>query len=373
MSACLTLHADRTMTAQRATLHALKPDQLLGLALRPPSAMHIVRSHVLLWLGFSAIVAVLLLLCRKTSEATGHSAAFWTAAWFVIGLAFVGLVYPLYEYGWLGAKLAEPSDQPGADASMMFASAYLLQSVLAFGNVAVISHVCKLHRITKDDQPRVLFWALVGAIIVRVAILTGGAFLARASVWTFYISGALVAWWAILWLKCEIDEEELRTDSDSAVVQKRQMPLTLLLWRLGRLTDRDPSGRFWTFNKGRTVLTMGAACAVSIALREAWFVLNSAVAVVAVSKTTFILVTSSVVAAIAERSWLSMLTTVENLQFPRFSITALLAVIGIKLLAQSHLHVPHAFLLAVIVGLIGAAIAESLIATRRRSRQSRQS
>jgi predicted tellurium resistance membrane protein TerC len=334
--------------------------------------MHIVRVHVLLWLAFFATVASLLLLCRKTSEATGHSAALGTAAWFVIGLAFVGLVYPLYEHGWLGAKLVEPSDQPGADAAMMFASAYLQQSFFAFGSVVVISRICKLHRITKDDQPRVLFWALVGSIFVRVAILTSGAFLARASVWTFYASGALFAWWSVRILRWEVDKEDLRTDSDSAVVQKREMPLALWLWRRGQLTDSDRTGRFWKFNERRTVLTMCGACAVAIVLEEVWFALDSAAAVVAVSKTTFIVVTSSVVAAITGRSWLSRLTTIENLEAPQLSFGALLAAIGIKLFAQSHIHVPHAVLLAVFTGLIAAAIVESFIATRRRSRQSRQ-
>lgn len=320
---------------------------------------------MVLWLCFFGLVGVLLVLYRSTSAAMARRPVMWTAAWFVIGLGFVAPVYPLYEHGWLGAKLAEPSNAPGFDASTMFVSAYLVEYILAFDNVFVTAEICTLHRISKKCQPRVAFWALVGAIVVRVIVMAGAASLARVFGWSRYLFGAIVVFGVVAVLKPDNDDEHRRTDSDSAVVQMSRMPVARLLWRKVRLTDQDATGRFWATERGRTVVTMAAACTISIALADAIFALDTAAAVVAVSKTTFIVVAANVFATIALRGWFLMLGTVENVRPPRFAIAVLLAAIAFKLLAVHHMHVPHVVALAVIVAIIGAAVAESLIGIRR--------
>jgi tellurite resistance protein TerC len=320
---------------------------------------------VVLWLSFFLLVILLLVLYRSTGAAMARRPAFWTAIWFAVGLGFVGFVYPLYEHGWLGAELSEPSDRPGFDAATMFVSAYLVEYVLAFDNIFVTAEICTLHRVPKKHQLRVIFWALVGGILVRIVVMAGSASLARAFDWSRYVVGVFAVCWIVTLLRPEEDEERPRTDSDSAVVQLSRMPVARLLWRKLRLTDRDATGRFWARERGRRVLTMAAVCMISIALADATFALDTAAAVVAVSKTTFIVVAANVFATIALRGWFLMLGTVENVRPPRFAIAALLAVIAFKLLAGDHMHVPHVVALAVIVAIIGAAVAESLSATRR--------
>jgi len=320
-----------------------------------------------LWLGFLALVGVLLLVQRKISAPTFHGAAYWMAAWFVIGIAFVGLVYPMYEHAWLGARLDDPSDNPGADASMMFASAYLLEYALAFDTVVVISLQCRLHRVPKRHQPRVLFWGLVGAIFFRVMALTGAACLVRAFAWAFYVFGAFLIYSAIRVLRDD-DNDVAPAEDLSEVGHRKHMPLTSMLWRFRRLTDHDFSGEFLAIRNGRRVLTMGAACVLSLVLIDVVFALDSAVAVVSVSKTTFIVVTSNILATIAVRSLVFVLDKVENFQFPEMATVLLLLVVGAKMLAYKHLHVPHAVLLALIAGIVGLGIAGCVFAARRRAR-----
>jgi tellurite resistance protein TerC len=110
---------------------------------------------------------------------------------------------------------------------------------------------------------------------------------------------------------------------------------------------------------------MAGACMVSIALTDVVFAFDSAVSVVAISKTTFIVVSSNVLATIALRGWISMVGTLEHTGRPRFAIAALLGAIAFKLMAGHRVHVPHAFALSAIVALIAAAIAESLHGMRR--------
>jgi tellurite resistance protein TerC len=320
---------------------------------------------VVLWLSFLLLVVVLLVLYRSTGAAMARRPAAWTAIWFAVGLGFVGFVYPLYEHGWLGAELSEPSNRPGLDAATMFVSAYLVEYVLAFDNVFVAAEICTLHRVPKKHQRRVIFWALVGAIFVRIVVMAGSASLARAFDWSRYVFGAVAIFGVVTLLRPEENDERQRTDSDSAVVQMSRMPVARLLWRKLRLNDRDVTGRFWASERGRTVLTMAGVCMISVALADATFALDTAAVIPAVSKTVFIVVASNVLATIAIRSWSLMLGAIESLRPPRFAIAALLAAIAFRLLAGRHIHVPHVVALAVIVAIIGAAIAESLLGMRR--------
>src|SRR5690606_30018488 len=111
------------------------------------------------------------------------------------------------------------------------------------------------------------------------------------------------------------------------------------LWRFGRLTDRDVSGKFWVVQDGRRVLTMTAACVLSVVLIDIAFAIES-IAVVSVSKTTFIVVTSNILAAITVRSWFVMLDTVKPLHAPRKAIALLFGVVGLKLVTHSFWDVP---------------------------------
>jgi tellurite resistance protein TerC len=314
---------------------------------------------VLLWLVFVAIVGVLLLCYRKTSAATGRWAVVWTVVWSVGGLALAGLVYLLYEHGWLGAELAEPSDQPGADAATMFLSAYLLEYALAFGNVVMFAAVFKRHRVPEAVRPRIMLWGLAGGLVARALVVAVGTLLACASAWTLHVAGPFVGLQAL---------SALISDSDDDTLDRARRPSH---WRHDRVVDGDRGGRFWGRKDGRLALTIAGACALAIALLETVYALESATLLMAVSRTTFVVVLSSVVATIALRSWFSMLEVFEDLRFPRFSVSALLLVIAIKLLARDRVPVSHVETLAVITALVGAGVAEMLLAARRARRVNR--
>lgn len=316
-----------------------------------------------LWLGFFALVGMLLLLQRKASMRALRNATYWKGGWFVLGLAFVGLVYLMYEHKWFGAKLVEPSDRPGLDASTMFLSAYLLEYTLSFDSVVVISLQCELHHIPNSHQPRVVFWGLVGGILVRLVIITGTVCLAGAFTWMFYVCGALVLVSSLSALRP--DEGVTPGESLSAFGQKRHMRFAHLLWRRGRLTDSDFTGKLWVVKGGRRVFTMSTACVLSIVLVHVVFALDSSAAILSISKTTFILVASNLLASIASLSWFSMLRPVENVHVPRKAIAALLGIVGVRLLTQNHVDVPHVFLLFAILVLGGVAFTGSLLESRR--------
>jgi tellurite resistance protein TerC len=302
-----------------------------------------------LWLSFFALVCALLLLHRKISAPTIATPLLW----FCIGLAFVGVVYPMYEYGWSGASLNEPSDCPGADASIMFVSAYLMEYALAFVVVLIISRLFRAHRIPRLHQPRVVFWALVGMICVRFIVLSGAVFLVRALTWSFYVFGALTLVSAFHALK----------GAGPRPTDLREQTLWKRLSRIGRVAIGDHAGAFCVVRQGRRLFTAGGVCVLSIVLSEIGFAFES-VTLLSVSTTTFIVIASNILATISQRSWL-FVTNLETVEFPRKATTALLLLISAKMFTYKHLHVSLLVWLSVIVGIFCLGVVESVIATRR--------
>lgn len=336
-----------------------------GVPLRRVAAMAIVRASqtMWLWLGFVALVGVLLRLHRG-SAAVLRSRAVWMLTWFVAGLAFAGFVYLLYDHAWLGATLDEPSDRPGADAATMFISVYLLESALSFDVVYVIWLQCQLHRVAREHQPRVLFWGLVGAILVRVLVLTGATCLERSGAWPCYVFGVFALYCGVVASRRDDDEDAQPASSRTVAGQRARMRIATLLWRIGRLTDRDESGRFTVIRRGRRVLTMAAACVLTVVTAEILFALDF-VAVVSVTTTSFIVVTSSVLAVVAVHSGFVAFGSFDGLRAPRIATALLLGVAGAKLLVRDLLNVPHAVMLAVIAVIVCVGVVPCIAVTRR--------
>jgi len=313
------------------------------------------------WFGFFAFVAVLLaldlgVLHRKAEEPSIKSAAYWTAAWMALGLSFTGFVYLMYDNSWLGATLIEPSKNPGLDASAMYVSAYLLEYALSVDNIFVISLLFHSFRVPSKYQHRVLFWGIMGAVVFRLAMLGGGAFLAEKFDWIFYVFGAYLAYQGFKLLRPE-DEGEAGHDKSLAVRALR---------RFVRIVDGDHGGKFTVHIDGRRALTTVAVCLISIELTDIVFALDSIPAVLSVSKDIFIMVTSNIFAILGLRSLYFVLAgAMDKFKYLKIALAILLMLIGAKLIAHNHVHVPHAISLAMIAGIIGAGVLASVISSRR--------
>jgi tellurite resistance protein TerC len=313
------------------------------------------------WLGFFTFVAVLLaldlgVLHRKASVPTIRSAAYWTAGWMTLGLSFTGFVYLMYENAWLGAKLVEPSTRPGTDGAIMFVSAYLLEYALSVDNIFVISLLFHSFRVPVKYQHRVLFWGIMGAIVFRLIMLAGGAWVANKFDWVFYVFGGYLAYQGLKLLKPESEEEESHDKSLAVRTLRRFVPIV----------DGDHGGKFIVIHNGKKALTTVAVCLVSIELTDIVFALDSIPAVLSVSKDIFIMVTSNIFAIMGLRSLYFVLAgAMDKFKYLKIALAILLIVIGAKMIAHNHFHVPHAVSLALIAGIIGAGVAASILSSRR--------
>src|SRR5687768_11381605 len=191
------------------------------------------------WLGFFTLVAMLLaldlgVLHRKAKAPTIRSAAYWTAGWMALGLSFTGFVYLMYDHAWMGATLVEPSKRPGTDAAIMYVSAYLLEYALSVDNIFVISLLFTSFRIPSKYQHRVLFWGIMGAIVFRLIMLAGGAWVANKFDWIFYVFGIYLAFQGVKLLRPESEDEESHDKSLAVRTLRRFVPIV----------DGDHGGKF---------------------------------------------------------------------------------------------------------------------------------
>ena len=313
------------------------------------------------WLGFFAFVAVLLaldlgVLHKANKEPTIKSAMAWTVGWMSLGLSFTGLVYLMYDNAWLGATLVEPSKNPGLDASIMFVSAYLLEYALSVDNIFVISLLFHQFRVPGKYQHRVLFWGIMGAIVFRLIMLAGGAYVANKFDWVFYLFGAYLAFQGIKLLR---HDEEAEHDNDKSLAVRA-------LRRFVRIVDGDHGGKFVVMVDGKKALTTIAVCLVSIELTDIVFALDSIPAVLSVSKDVFIMVTSNIFAIMGLRSLYFVLAgAMDKFKYLKMALAILLILIGAKMVAHNHFHVPHAISLGLIAGIIATGVIASIVSSRR--------
>jgi tellurite resistance protein TerC len=319
------------------------------------------------WLGFFALVALLLaldlgVLHRKATEPSLKSAASWTVAWVCLGLAFSVVVYLIYEHAWFGAQMrgaegrAPSPGGSGSDAAITYVSAYLLEQALSVDNIFVISLLFHSFRVPVKYQHRVLFWGILGAIVFRIVMLGGGAYLARQFTWIFYVFGGYLAWQGVKLLR-ETDGEDGDHDKSLAV---------RVLRRFVRIVDGDHGGKFSVMIDGRRALTTVAVCLVVIELTDIVFALDSIPAVLSVSQDTFIMVTSNIFAILGLRSLYFVLAgAMSKFKYLKLALAVLLILIGAKMIAHDFYHVSHAVSLALIAGIIGAGVLASMLSGRR--------
>ncbi|MCE9573744.1 MAG: TerC/Alx family metal homeostasis membrane protein [Deltaproteobacteria bacterium] len=319
------------------------------------------------WIGFFVLIAGLLaldlgVLHKNAGTPTFKSAMGWTIAWVAVGLSFSGVVYLIYENHWLGAAMTDEYGKPvgGGGAVLVYISAYLLEEALSVDNIFVMSLLFRSFRVPTQHQHRVLFWGILGAIVFRVGLLGGGAWLVKTFTWIFYIFGGYLVWAGIKLLRGEDEEGEPGSHMDRSLAVR-------ILRKFVRIVDGEHDGKFIIGPKGKRALTTLAVCLIVIELSDIVFALDSIPAVLAVSQETFIMVTSNIFAILGLRSIYFVLAgAMAKFEYLKMALAVLLIMIGAKMIAHEHIHMSHELSLGLIAGIIGTGVVASIIANRKR-------
>jgi tellurite resistance protein TerC len=295
------------------------------------------------WVVFGALVVGMLALDlgvvnRRAHEPTFKESAFWSAVW--IGLAAVFAAGVFWRFG--------------EEAALEFAAAYVVEKSLSVDNLFVFAAIFSAFSIPRALQHRVLFWGVVGALLLRaVFIFTGVALLARFH-WLLYVFGALLI---VLGVKLLFEKPGEEHPEDGVVVRaaRKVLPLAPL-----------DGARFWTRRDGRAAATPLFLALLAAESADLLFALDSIPAVFAISEDPFILYTSNVFAILGLRSLYALLASaIARLRHLRIGLAAVLVFVGFKLLAAPYLHIGTGLSLAIIAVLLLAAIGASLLPAQR--------
>jgi tellurite resistance protein TerC len=298
----------------------------------------------LTWAAFVALVLVLLavdlgLLNRRDHEVRAGEALRWVALWAALALAFDGFV--AWRYG-------------GAHA-LDFLTGYLLELSLSVDNLFVFVLVFAAFRIPVALQHRVLFWGILGALVLRAAMIVGGAVLLSRFEWLLFPFGAFLAVTGVR-LLFHRPEDQHPERSWAYRVLRRVIPST------PRLDGR----RFVTVEDGRRLATPLFLALVLIELSDVVFALDSVPAILGVTLDPFIVFTSNVFAILGLRSLYFVLARmVGRFEYLHVGLAVVLLFIGAKMVASRWVHVPSPLSLAVVVGVLTAAVTVSAWKTSR--------
>ncbi len=325
-----------------------------------------------MWVGFLAIVAVMLALDlgvfhKNAHEVSAKEALGWTAVWITLGVSFTVVIYFMYENAWFGAELLDDEGIPiddgqphGGRAAMRYLTAYLLEKSLSIDNIFVIALVFQRFQVPRIDRHRVLFWGVLGAIVMRGAMLLGGLWLLHKFTWLFYVFGAYLVFTGIKLLFPEKEEEEHDEDSGPTFTDR------LKKWLHVAPDDTPDAGhRFFVRIDGKRAITSLGLALIVIEWTDLVFALDSIPAVLAVAPEPFIVFTSNIFAILGLRSLYFVLeTAVQKFKELRYALAVVLAFVGAKMILHHWVKIPTLISLAVILVSIGLAVGVSLIRQR---------
>jgi len=306
------------------------------------------------WLIFFVIYSALLvldlgLLHRESETISVPRALVATVIWIVVALLFAVLVYSEYQYQWFGLQ----SSLTGMDALLQFITGYVLEWSLSVDNLFVIAVILAYMQIPLQYQYRVLFWGIVGAIVLRGALIVAGASLIHRFDWMFYVFGAILLWSAIGMMKA--DEDFKPEDSWMMRMIKAIVPVS----------DQLHGERFVVSIDQRRVVTPLLLALLLVDVADVVFAVDSIPAIFAVTQDTFIVFTSNAFAILGLRAlYFAVAGLLALFKYLKHSLMVVLGFIGIKMMLHAYVAIPDGIALLVVLGMLTTGVIVSVVSEK---------
>ncbi|NQV86791.1 MAG: TerC/Alx family metal homeostasis membrane protein, partial [Woeseiaceae bacterium] len=240
----------------------------------------------LVWVSFLLLIAVVVSLDlgifhKKAHVVTLPEALGWTAVWVTLALIFNIAIYYLYELNPSGWDMGT-QQLTGAAASLQYFTGYLVEKSLSVDNIFVIAMVFAHFQVPLAQQHRVLFWGILGAVILRGIMIFGGVVIIERFDWVVYLLGALLLYSAASMLVVRHDDAGLE---ENAVVR--------LVRRIYPVTTEFHDSRFFVRLNGVRTATPLFLALVLVETSDVMFAIDSIPAIFAITRDPFIIFTSN--------------------------------------------------------------------------------
>jgi len=347
-----------------------------------------------IWVGFITLVLLMLALDlgvfhRKAHVVSMKEALTWSAVWITMGLSFSVFVYYGYEHHWLGlGNTVDAVDgviNNGSTATIKYLTGYVVEKSLSVDNIFVIAMIFGFFAVPPLYQHRVLFWGILGALAMRGAMIAVGAALIAEYHWVLYVFGVFLIITGIKMLILKTDH----TDPNQNIVvrlTRRFFPITSRFHgqhfavRAGAPASYEseypgtvalPDEAVNQARSGTWMLTPLALALIMVEFTDLIFAVDSIPAIFAITGDPFLVFTSNVFAILGLRSlYFALGGMLEKFRYLKVALALVLMVVGVKMLVAKWLKEMlgsgfNFYLLGVVLLILGAGVAVSLIADRR--------
>jgi tellurite resistance protein TerC len=312
---------------------------------------------VVVWGAFLAFVLTLLALDlgvfhRETRAIRFGEALGWAGFYFSFAIAFNVLVFFLYENNWLGVGVSVGHPLDGRTAALQFLTGYLLEQSLSLDNVFVIALIFQYFRIPLAYQHRVLFWGILGALLMRGAMIGLGAALISRFDWVVYVFGGILILTAARMLVSGDEEPEPERNW-----------LIRLARRFYPVTPELHGEKFFVEVSGVRTATPLFLVLLMVESSDVLFAVDSIPAIFAVTQDPFLVFTSNVFAILGLRNlYFAIAPLLGKFRYLKTSLVFILAFVGVKMLLSHTMPIPTLWSLSMIIGILAVGVLASAFA-----------
>lgn len=292
------------------------------------------------WLVFGVLVLVMLALDllvfhRKAHVIKLREALVWSAVWILLALLFC-----------LGIFLSFDSDR-----AMKFLAAYLVEKSLSVDNLFVFLMIFTYFSVPGNAQHKVLFWGILGALIMRAIFIATGLAIIERLHWVIYVFGAFLVFTGL----------RLALGKDRQVHPEKN-PLLRLACRFMPLTNDYRKDHFFCFENGRRMATPLFLVVLVVETTDIVFAVDSIPAVLSISFDPFVVYTSNIFAILGLRAlYFALAGATLHLRYLPFEMAAILTFLGLKMITSGFYKLPTGAALGVVAGILTIAIVASIL------------
>lgn len=317
--------------------------------------------EIWIWIAFLMFIFAMLALDLGVFNRKAHvvgmgEALAWTGVWVALALIFNVGVYFMYSHNWLDIAVgADGTTVPGKQAALDFFTGYLIEKSLSLDNIFVIAMIFSYFSVPLIYQHRVLFWGILGALVMRGAMIAAGVAMVRKMDWIFYVFGAFLVITAIKMFF--VRQDNLAPENNPLVrFARRTFPVT---------PDFDGQ-KFFSQVDGKKAITPLFLALLMVESSDVLFAVDSIPAIFAITTDPFLVFTSNIFAILGLRSlYFALAALIEKFRFLKISLVFLLAFVGVKMLLVHHFPISTKVSLMAIVAILAAGVVASILGARR--------
>jgi TerC family integral membrane protein len=299
-----------------------------------------IKTNIWFWVGFIGFVLAMLSLDlgvfhRRPHEVRPKEAAIWTVVWVSLAFAFAACLFYFY----------------GHEVSLTFLTGYVIEESLSVDNIFVIVLIFEYFRVPKNCQHRVLFYGILGALVMRGLFIGLGAVLIARFSWILYVFGAMLV---ITGIRMAIKRDEEFQGETNAIVR--------LVRRFIPMTASYNGKHFFVVEAGRRLATPLLLVLILVEFTDLIFAVDSIPAIFGVTTDPFIVFTSNIFAILGLRSLYFLLAAVvDRFYLLKYGLAVILTFVGVKMLGESFFHISIGLSLSIILSVLALSVIASVV------------